>query len=197
MKWRDAQKWEAEWHGSCINTYREQIKQEVYIEKLQLEVDYPNYDLLGQKILDLGAGDCSILLRFNNKKGTASDPLLGKFPKWVTERYIENDILPIPYKGEEMVELSLDGEGYDEVWIYNVLQHTDDPELVISNARRMGKLIRIFEWIEEPLSDGHIHVLHEKDLNKWLGGQGRAEMINDRGAHGLCYHGVFLGGFRE
>jgi 2-polyprenyl-3-methyl-5-hydroxy-6-metoxy-1,4-benzoquinol methylase len=56
------------------------------------------------------------------------------------DRYTENNITYIQKGGGEVNE-----EGYDEVWIYNCLQHTQDPELIIQNAKKSAKILRIFE----------------------------------------------------
>lgn len=49
----------------------------------------------------------------------------------------------------------------------------------------------IFEWIETGVNIGHLHTLHAKDLDSWLGGTGKVENINQAGCVGLCYYGVF------
>jgi len=68
-------------------------------------------------------------------------------------------------------------KGFDEVWIYNCLQHTEDYRKVLLNARRAGNLIRIFEWVNHPITAGHNHILREKDLNDILGGEGKVEVF--------------------
>ena len=82
-------------------------------------------------------------------------------------------------------------EIFDECWIYNVLQHCDVPRKIIQNARKASKLIRIFEWIETGTNEGHIHDLTEKDLNKWLKGEGKVEQLNESGCVGQAYYGIF------
>ena len=79
---------------------------------------------------------------------------------------------------------------YDEVWIYNVLPHCENPEEIIKIAKEKGKLIRIFEWIDTPIGKGHLSSLTEKQLNEWLGGEGKVEQLNGI-AHGKAYYGVF------
>jgi hypothetical protein len=86
---------------------------------------------------------------------------------------------------------------FDEVWIYNCLQHTIDPEKILANARASAKIIRIFEWIDEPISIGHPQLLTQEKLDKWLGGVGKVEDINQQGCHGRCYYGVFKGNHYE
>ena len=185
--WKNAQKFEIDWHNNNPFIYREQLKQEVYAEKMGLDLDYPDYNLQGKKILDIGGGDCSMLLKYKSfKNSKIVEPLINKFSDWVKRRYVSNGIGISSLKGEDLEE-----RGYDEVWIYNVLQHVENPEKVIKNAKKAGKVIRIFEWIDMPTSEGHIHTLREKHLNNLLSGIGKVEEINNKGAHGRCYYGIF------
>lgn len=191
--WQQAQDWESDWWGDCLNTYQEETKQQVYAQKMGLLAfphlgKYPVYDLQGKSVLDIGGGPVSLLLKcINLSHGCVIDPC--KYPDWVTNRYDLNNIIYLKIRGEEALNL----KAYDEVWIYNVLQHVDDPELIIKNAINNGKVIRIFEWVEIPKDDGHIHILTKEKLDQWLGGEGKVEFINDRGARGKCYYGVFKG----
>ena len=91
----------------------------------------------------------------------------------------------MPIAGEDLT-----GTGFDEVWIYNVLQHVMDPAVVIENAKRAGKIIRLFEWLEIGVAPGHPHNLLEDQMNEWLGGQGKVNADVPRGKE---YYGVFLG----
>ena len=111
------------------------------------------------------------------------------YPEWVVDRYRLAKVMYKKMNGED-----LDLTGYDEVWIYNCLQHTIDPEKIIRNAKRAAKLVRIFEWIECGTSKGHPHELTEKGLNKWLGGEGKVENLKGQNTcSGRCYYGIFKG----
>lgn len=184
--WEEAHAWEKTWHLHNPLIYYEQMKQEVYLEKMGFDAEYPDYDLKRQRILDIGGGDYSVLLRFTNFTGHVTDPLMDEFKSWVRQRYTDHGITFDSNKAED---LSL--TGFDVVLFYNVLQHTQDPEKIVANARKAGKVIRCFEWIEEPVSPGHIHTLHAKDLDTWLDGTGKVDMLNDRGCRGLAYYGIF------
>lgn len=181
--------WEKEWHGTCQNTYGEETKQLLYAEKMGLvrcpdEKTPYRFDMKGISVLDIGGGPASLLLKCVNVKGKVVDPL--DFPKWVSDRY---ELAGIAYElvsGEELNEIN-----WDECWIYNVLQHVEDPEKVIENAMKAGKLIRIFEWVGMKPSPGH-KTLSEDDLNRWLGGEGKVEQLTGQnGCFGKAYYGVF------
>jgi len=177
--WKRAQVWEKDWQGKCVNRVAGELNQVQNIAPkmgLMLTSNY-SIDLKGISVLDIGGGSASILLKCINVKGKVVDPL--RYPSWVYARYDCADIEWEVMKGE-----NINAIGYDEVWIYNCLQHSENPRKVIKNARKAGKLIRIYEYINIPICDGHIHTLTEKELNKWLGGEGRIE-DNKR------YYGVF------
>lgn len=196
--WDDAQKWEKEWHGSCVNSINEELKQLVYAQRMGLGITKTpktpiSFDLQGKSILDVGGGAYSLLLKcVNFKSAIVVDPIVP--PEWVLKRYEAHGVDVI----NEPAETGLDGVHfldeemkYDEAWIYNCLQHTIDPEKIISNVRKMAKLVRIFEWIDTPVTMGHLHTLKEEKLNDWLHGEGKVEMINQYGCVGKCYYGIF------
>lgn len=188
MAWKDEQHFELNWHNTYPFHYSEQVKQEVYAEKIGLDKDYSGMDLKGQKILDVGAGPVSMLLKYHNHKDSVVyDPLMDKFPEWVRMRYKDAKLTPIMGVGEDL-KLT----GFDECWSYNVGQHVINAEQYFKSLKKTAKIVRIFEWIDMPPEVGHPHTLTEANLNKWLGGVGHSETINDRGAHGKCFYGVFI-----
>ena len=184
--WKQANEWESQWWDDCCDTVGEELKQQVYTEKMGI-----TRNLASRSVLDIGGGPISFLLKCANRGALCAvvDPC--KYPDWVAQRYIENNIRYYVQKGENMKFKA--GTVFDEAWIYNCLQHTEDPEKIIKKALHYSKIVRIFEWVDNGLADGHIQDLHEKELNKWLGGEGKVEIVNDRGCHGKCYYGVFKG----
>ena len=190
-QWQIAQAWEKQWHDICTNTFGEEWKQTLYARKMGLQFFHDgkspfNIDLQGKSIVDIGGGPSSLLLKCVNG-GTllVVDPL--DFPAWVRIRYEAAGIIYGQLKAEELYVLD-----FDECWIYNVLQHVDDPQEVIEAARASAYLIRIFEWIDTPVNDGHPQSLTEEALNRWLGGEGKVEVLrNDHNCTGRCYYGVF------
>jgi len=200
--WEKAQAWEINWHGNCSNSLNEEQKQLVYAEKMGL-VRTPNpktpyeFDLQKKSILDIGSGPYSLLLKCSNfSHAVASDPLMSQFPKWVIDRYANSGIFCISRKAEEFTgdePLYPPITIFDEVWIYNVLEHVISPKEIIKNVRGLSRVIRIFEWLDTRTNVGHPHTLEEAKLNRWLGGDGKVEEIRRGGAVGKCYYGIFKG----
>lgn len=179
-EWAEAQHFERDWWGDCINTFGEEIKQINYAQYMnittQLRDSKPVINNEGKSVLDIGGGPASMLLKCINKgRSVVVDPLLN-LPKWVLDRYASAGIEFYNIPGEAinsgLLALNLNEDKFDEVWIYNVLQHTSKPSLVLENAKKMGKLIRIFEWVNTPPHKGHPHELKPEVLDKILGGEG-------------------------
>lgn len=196
MDWHKDNKWESDWWGNCANTYWEETKQIVYASKMGLIAQsfygkYPIFDMQNKTVLDIGGGPVSMLLKTQKlQKGVVVDPC--KYPEWVAKRYELANIDYIVAPAED-IGLRLKLPVFDEVWIYNVLQHTINPELIIKNALQVAKIIRIFEWVDTEVTIGHPHVLTEAKLNGWLGGEGRVEELDESGCRGKAYYGVFIG----
>ena len=186
MNWQEANEWEKNWWSDCCDTTEEEIKQRVYAKKMGLITR----NLEGKSILDVGGGAVSLLLKFKNRGDCAViDPC--KYPDWIASRYLENEIVYYVKKAEDMFFAK--NRVFDEAWMYNCLQHTENPEKIVKKMRKYTKIIRVFEWVDQGISPGHIQNLQEDKLNEWLGGKGRVEVINEDGCHGKCYFGVFKG----
>ena len=195
MEWNEHQEWEKDWHGNCVNSLNEELKQLVYAKRMGLKMTHNNktpylFKLGGVSVLDIGGGPYSLLLKCEDfSRAVVADPCA--YPEWVYMRYESADIGTMQLAGEELDQLSL--YTFDEIWIYNVLQHTMSPETIIKNALSLGKIVRLFEWIETGTAKGHPNDLNETDLNKWLGGIGKIEQLSEGGCVGKAYYGVFKG----
>jgi hypothetical protein len=179
--WERAQAYEADFWGKCLDTFTEELKQTVYARAMQIPQGVGS-------VLDIGGGPVSMLLKIPTKSPrVVCDPL--PIPDWVHMRYEAAGITWLHLKAEGM---PIPPVLFDEVWIYNVLQHVENPQKVIEKAKASGKVIRIFDWIDmKPVGRGHIHTLREKDLNEWLGGRGFVMHFAESGCYGKAYFGVF------
>lgn len=189
--WEDALAWEQDWWGNCCNTLGEEQKQLVYARKMGLGFHHDgksphNIDLNGASVLDVGGGPVSLLLKcVNFSRAKVVDPI--QFPSWVLERYRCARIEFEQVMGEHM-----DESGWDECWVYNVLPHVENPYMVIRNAKKAAKVVRIFDWINTHLAAGHPQSVTAEELDGWLGGEGRVELINIPQCRGLAYYGIFV-----
>jgi glycosyltransferase involved in cell wall biosynthesis len=154
--WEKAQTWERDWWGDEDNSRweGERRKQCEYARLMGLPDDL----VLGDKsIVDIGAGPTSLLLRtISTGRKVAVDPM--PMADWVWKRYRDEGVELVQMKGEELAPFYT----FDEVWIYNCLQHTENPVKVLEAAKRSGKRIRVFEWLVQYTDTGHLHALTEK-----------------------------------
>lgn len=167
MEWVEPQHFEAGWWGDCANTLGEQFKHPTYARMMGTPFtnDGGRYviDKRGQSILDIGGGPTSMLLCTWADRRTVVDPC--PYPQWTRDRYEAAGIELVGSCGEDFVA----DQVYDEAWCYNVLQHVRDPREVIANMRRSARLIRMFEWVNEPPHEGHPHELKSVELAEWGG----------------------------
>lgn len=113
----------------------------------------------GRDVLDIGGGPCPIVADQSLSLGTrvVVDPM-----------DVDETIDPTPpnvvriKKYAETLSLSVK---FDEVWVYNVLQHVTSPSLVVETVQRhAAHTVRWFEWINTPLSVVHPHSIDKAFL---------------------------------
>ena len=146
-QWNAAQEWEREWWLNNPQMHEAEVAKGEYVKSLLCI-----HNTRSTKVLDVGCGPLSLLLRTPVAAGSvALDPLdFGH----LEARYKAAGITRVIGKGEDF-----DGGGFDEAWIYNCLQHTEDPALVVAKAAKAAKLVRVFEWINIPPYQGHLHMI--------------------------------------
>ena len=189
--------------GDCKNTEIEEQKHYVYAKKMQIPLskkkdkDKP-FDGMNKKILDIGSGPVSMLLKCDNLASGSKviDPLMYRFPQWVRDRYKDNNIDFECNIAEDLDISSIFDQHFDEVWIYNVLQHTKSPSKIIENIKKCVPVIRMFEWVLIPSDDMHLHTLSKSSLEEDLGQLGRVEYLateDNVTFNGEAFYGVFCG----
>lgn len=195
--WLEAQEEEQDWWGGCVNTYWEEHKQLTYAKYMGLEFfeDHQspyNIDGTGKNILDIGGGPCSLLLKVKNTRySLVVDPC--KYPIWVYDKYDCHGINTRQISGEQLDKVHTH-EKFDEVWMYNVLQHTEDPQKIIANGFKhlnSNGVFRIFEWINTPTNAAHPHSLTKEKLDEWIGQEGQTTHLASEGCYGEAYYGAF------
>jgi hypothetical protein len=153
----------------------------------------PTFDLGGRSVVDIGGGPVSLLLKcVNFGRVLVVDP--APYPPWVKARYKAHGVALKSEEGEDFVA-SKNGttgrQAFDDAWIYNVLTHAKDPGRIIARAKAAAATIRIFEWLNMPAREGHPQELHREQLEEWLGAPGFVAHLNEDGAVGDCFYGVF------
>ena len=176
--WENAQKHEADYWGNCLGmtAWGEFCKQEMYGREMGLFAEFgtPHGELAmqGRSVLDVGGGPVSMTLRcINAGPLVVVDPC--DWPPSVIRRYRNYKIDFLREAAEFLDSSRLPIQHYDEVWLYNVLQHVGDPAKVVANSvgrLAQGGCLRLFEWINIPADDCHPHVLTPDGILNWLCG---------------------------
>lgn len=152
--WTEAQTWERSWWGlDWAPHWDEELeKQETYFRL----IGFPSDKDFGDKtILDVGCGPVSALQRSKHGPSRGVDPLA--MSDETRGRYASANVELINIKAEGMPV----DRTFDEVWMYNCLQHTDDPDAILSKIIAVGDAVRIFEWIDLGVCPGHPQNLTE------------------------------------
>ena len=190
---------------NCINTVWEDVKQMYLAPYMGLKIipnAYTNYriPMNGETVLDIGGGPSSLLLKCEKVKGTVVDPC--DYPDWVVQRYNIANIEYLKMKGEDIDRIMQERgyaddfgafEVFDEIWIYDCLRHTENPKKIIENAKKIGQVIRLFEWIDTGVNGEHLHSLTQSQLEGWLGGKGKVSNLSSDSLYGKAFSGIFFG----
>lgn len=81
----------------------------------------------------------------------------------------------------------------DEVWLFNVLQHVEDPAKIVENAKK-ASVVRFFEPINYGIDACHLHNLTMEMFKEWFGdvgyypGNKKAECFHQW----ECAYGVYV-----
>lgn len=186
-QWRAAQEWERAWWLANSARHAEEIyKSDIVANWLLIG------DVSTKSVLDIGCGPFSLLQRRPAGRGVAVDPIdYGP----LEERYRELGIRRVIAKGEDLTP-ALVGH-FSEAWIYNCLQHVENPELVLRNAIQLADRVRVFEWINIPPYEGHLHMLTAEGLVRpfqetgWTDELTIVGVSKTEGLHGTFFAGVF------
>lgn len=149
-------------------------------------LDINNEDLKGKKILEIGPARCAGLLYCENF-GTSYivEPTVYE---GVQEYYDKKGIGIIRelFEDAELPEV-------DEVWMFNLMQHVKDPDVLIEKAKRVSKVIRFFEPIDLPTNNEHPFTFSEADYKGYFGDCVKIyESIGEPGFHGAkCVYGIY------
>jgi 2-polyprenyl-3-methyl-5-hydroxy-6-metoxy-1,4-benzoquinol methylase len=186
----EAEVFEKSYWGDCLNTFDEEQKHFVYARLMGIPVNHWRFDARGKSVLDIGGGPVSMLLKAANKGNNCAvlDPL--QLPYWVIRRYTTAGISCITLRAEDWLRDRGQSSLFDEVWIYNCLQHVVNPEKILSGVRALpGKpSVRIFEWVNIPAHEGHPHELTKEKLDGWLGVDGKVTQLDgEMGCSGQAY----------
>lgn len=133
----------------------EDIQRAFFAGVMAVETGFP--DNKSRSVTDIGCGPNSILtdpkVRSLYDTCIAVDPII--FNKDQEKMYDDLKIDRVRVLAEEY-----EGEVTDEVWMYNCLQHTMNPDAVLDTvAKHARRVIRLCEWVDVPTDHLHLHTI--------------------------------------
>ena len=175
--WNEVQKHEAEYWGNCLGmrAWGEFVKQEMYGREMGLFAEYGTphgeLDMQGKSVLDVGGGPVSMTLRcIHAGTLTVVDPC--PWPPSVYRRYKNYGIEFIQSAAEDLDQHFQMDAAADLMTKCGCTTccSTSRTRRKCCDAKTLGKVLRIFEWLWIPADACHPHVLTPEGLLNWLQG---------------------------
>lgn len=148
-------------------------------------------DQHGKTIMEIGPADFPALAYCQNYTGIIVEPMPSDHLSLICgTRDIQ--IVTSPVEEIELPEV-------EECWIFNLLQHVIDPELLIAKCKEAAEVIRFFEPVDYPTCEYHPHTFSEADFVRWFGDSvKRYKGGSVAGFHGSdCAYGTWRKGTTE
>lgn len=97
-----------------------------------------------KSILEVGPALHPALSYVSARKKVCVEPMFESFEKANKMRFVESgiEVISMPFE-----EIDFDDQIFDEIWLFNVLQHVIDPDDILKKSKKIAKLIRFFEPI--------------------------------------------------
>lgn len=188
QEWEAAQAWERNWWLNNPQLYPVEIQKSDMVAGWMGVRNMPT-----SSVIDIGCGPFSLLQRYRTAVGCAVDPI-DYGPLEIS--YAIAGIKRLRCRGEE-ISAHLPNVMFDEAWIYNCLQHVEDPLAILCEAIKLSRRVRLFEWINIPPYTGHLQLLTERILTQpflaagWHTDFSFTGQADADGLNGEFYVGVF------
>jgi hypothetical protein len=186
-RWNEAQNAELTYHPDSHevkNRYEYSYQIIHFILKTDIE------SLKTKSILEIGPAFFASLLYLQVSSATILEPLFDRFPKGIQDLYIEKNI----EIEKTLAEYFDDYFKFDEIWLFNVLQHTLNPLEILNKLKNSGKTIRIFEPINTSCDIAHPHSLSVEHF-RGIFGQDFGSVFNGGSYPNFhtsdCFYGVY------
>lgn len=142
---------------------------------------------LQENIIEIGCADFPALRYVNNVNCIIVEPL----PSSHLVNFCAGRDIQLIQEPFENIDNGFFLSNY-EVWMFNVLQHVQDPDKFIQNAKK-AKCVRYFEPIETGTSEYHPFSFTRNDFETWFPGINHYynESTNPCFHDGPCCYGVW------
>lgn len=163
-RWLQAHKAETTYWLSLLKD-PERIKNEDAYNRYKHVLGLDVEDVTGRIIIDLGGGPISILCHFDCPDSVVVDPL--DIPTAFITRYHSYNISYWKIQAEKLLS-DFQSPKFDEVWMYNCLTHTQNPEFILKNVHKLAPILRIGEPMGTNIDVAHPHTFTVDQMKQWL-----------------------------
>jgi len=157
---------EERWKTAQENEFKHHVAREdlmhSYSQSYNIIFDYLGInkeDLKNKSVLEIGPAFYPALFSVQTKESHVIEPLFDQFPEEIKNIYNFKKINVFKNMAEELDKLNIK---VDEIWIFNLLQHVQDPEKILINSYSVSSVVRIFEPIDWPTDICHPHTFSKK-----------------------------------
>ena len=169
-QWKKAQTKERQFHTDPFEIgyikYFESYRQ--YFSWLNID-----FDLKQKSILEIGPADYpAIGYSINGKNCEVIEPMpLSILKEILNSKSANYTLLNRGNNTAEfiLIEANSRNHQWDEIWMFNLLQHVIDPDIIIAQAKQAAKTIRFFEPINMGTNDCHLHAFNYEYFYDRLG----------------------------
>lgn len=163
-RWNEAQDAEREFHNKQLAEEGFESVKAQYAQNYAYYFKYLGLDpeQHGKTIIEIGCADFPALEYCYFEKGYLVEPLPSKILKDTVEDFPNLELIQAKCEDVELPKA-------DEVWLFNVLQHVQDPDLFIKRCKDAAEVIRFFEPIDWPIEIYHPHTFGFGDFVSWFG----------------------------
>lgn len=147
QRWQIAQQEERKHHSG---TLAEGVHAYKHTYDQYLKYTGSSFDQAGKKIIEIGCADVpGIYYCSGYQEGIVIEPM----PSEILKELVANKpIIIIPRPAEHITFPKC-----DEVWLFNVLQHVIDPDVIIEKSKEAANIVRFFEPINDHIDVCHLH----------------------------------------
>lgn len=150
-KWLNAQRLEREHHAYSVNDFDKYYAQYFDCYRQYFAHLGISFDLRGKSVVEIGGGPYPALpYCLNYEYGYIVDPI-----EYATYSIFSDSRIKL----RTITDLPKLVGPVDEVWLFNCLQHVEDPNVILKWCVQYGKTIRYFEPINLPTDSMHLHTL--------------------------------------
>jgi hypothetical protein len=147
QKWRRAQQAERAYH---TGTLEDGVKHYKHTYEEYFRYTDTATDQTGKTIIEIGCADVPGLYYC---QGYRAGVIIEPMPSEILKTLVKN--LPIVISESPAEDVLF--PTVDEVWLFNVLQHVIDPDVIINKAKEAAKVVRFFEPVNDGIDECHLH----------------------------------------